>query len=172
VLRESPGGALNLSARRRQPSRMIGPASHPNWPQFMMAHPARPSANAKSADLVLCDRLGRAPSDPDKPADVKGRRRGWTAFPTVATRSSSDAGRAEARGGAKSELDAPMRQPADGGGNRSLAPRRPPRAVVGRMVESVSVLYGPARCRQGREPGRVIGPSRAAQAAIRAASAI
>jgi TPR repeat protein len=29
-------------------------------------------AHAQSADLVLCDRLGADPSDPDKPADVKG----------------------------------------------------------------------------------------------------
>jgi uncharacterized protein len=29
-------------------------------------------ANAQSADLVLCDRLAADPSDPDKPADVKG----------------------------------------------------------------------------------------------------
>src|SRR5262245_64646386 len=30
------------------------------------------SANAQSADLVLCDRLAADPTDPDKPADVKG----------------------------------------------------------------------------------------------------
>ena len=29
-------------------------------------------ARAQSADLVLCDRLAADPSDPDKPADVKG----------------------------------------------------------------------------------------------------
>lgn len=34
---------------------------------------AAPSpAHAQSADLVLCDRLAADPSDPDKPADVKG----------------------------------------------------------------------------------------------------
>ncbi|HXQ06417.1 MAG TPA: sel1 repeat family protein, partial [Bradyrhizobium sp.] len=34
---------------------------------------ARPTlAHAQSADLVLCDRLAADPSDPDKPADVKG----------------------------------------------------------------------------------------------------
>jgi TPR repeat protein len=34
---------------------------------------AKPSqVNAQSADLVLCDRLAADPSDPDKPADVKG----------------------------------------------------------------------------------------------------
>ena len=31
-----------------------------------------PSAHAQSADLVLCDRLAADPTDPDKPADVKG----------------------------------------------------------------------------------------------------
>jgi TPR repeat protein len=30
------------------------------------------TAHAQSADLVLCDRLAADPSDPDKPADVKG----------------------------------------------------------------------------------------------------
>jgi TPR repeat protein len=30
------------------------------------------SARAQSADLVLCDRLAADPSDPDKPADIKG----------------------------------------------------------------------------------------------------
>src|SRR5438477_1476437 len=33
---------------------------------------AAPEARAQSADLVLCDRLAADPSDPDKPADVKG----------------------------------------------------------------------------------------------------
>jgi TPR repeat protein len=32
------------------------------------------SARAQSADLVLCDRLAADPTDPDKPADVKGTR--------------------------------------------------------------------------------------------------
>jgi len=32
------------------------------------------SAHAESADLVLCDRLAADPTDPDKPADVKGAR--------------------------------------------------------------------------------------------------
>src|ERR1700747_1722328 len=30
------------------------------------------AARAQSADLVLCDRIAADPSDPDKPADVKG----------------------------------------------------------------------------------------------------
>jgi len=31
-----------------------------------------PAVHAQSADLVLCDRIAADPSDPDKPADVKG----------------------------------------------------------------------------------------------------
>jgi TPR repeat protein len=39
----------------------------------VMAALAAPAlAHAQSADLVLCDRLAADPSDPDKPADVKG----------------------------------------------------------------------------------------------------
>jgi uncharacterized protein len=34
--------------------------------------PLREAARAQSADLVLCDRLAADPTDPDKPADVKG----------------------------------------------------------------------------------------------------
>ena len=34
--------------------------------------PAISAARAQSADLVLCDRLAADPTDPDKPADVKG----------------------------------------------------------------------------------------------------
>ena len=34
--------------------------------------PLHSSAHAQSADLVLCDRLAADPTDPDKPADVKG----------------------------------------------------------------------------------------------------
>ncbi|OAF05383.1 hypothetical protein AYJ54_00280 [Bradyrhizobium centrolobii] len=37
---------------------------------FTLAVPL--SVHAQSADLVLCDRLAADPSDPDKPADVKG----------------------------------------------------------------------------------------------------
>jgi hypothetical protein len=33
---------------------------------------AQSPARAQSADLVLCDRLAADPTDPDKPADVKG----------------------------------------------------------------------------------------------------
>jgi uncharacterized protein len=38
---------------------------------FVLAF-APDAAQAQSADLVLCDRLAADPSDPDKPADVKG----------------------------------------------------------------------------------------------------
>ena len=38
----------------------------------MVAGGLCPSANAQSADLVLCDRIAADPADPDKPADVKG----------------------------------------------------------------------------------------------------
>jgi TPR repeat protein len=36
--------------------------------------PVHSPAHAQSADLVLCDRLAADPTDPDKPADVKGTR--------------------------------------------------------------------------------------------------
>ena len=36
--------------------------------------PLHAPAHAQSADLVLCDRLAADPTDPDKPADVKGTR--------------------------------------------------------------------------------------------------
>src|SRR6478672_10854265 len=39
---------------------------------LMVAGGFCPSANAQSADLVLCDRIAADPADPDKPADVKG----------------------------------------------------------------------------------------------------
>jgi TPR repeat protein len=39
---------------------------------ILLALAAPVAAQAQSADLVLCDRLAADPSDPDKPADVKG----------------------------------------------------------------------------------------------------
>lgn len=39
---------------------------------IVLALAAPLSAQAQSADLVLCDRVAADPSDPDKPADVKG----------------------------------------------------------------------------------------------------
>lgn len=38
----------------------------------VLAAAAHSPAHAQSADLVLCDRLAADPTDPDKPADVKG----------------------------------------------------------------------------------------------------
>jgi TPR repeat protein len=38
----------------------------------LLALPLHMSAYAQSADLVLCDRIAADPTDPDKPADVKG----------------------------------------------------------------------------------------------------
>src|SRR6476646_886736 len=38
----------------------------------LIAISASPPGRAQSADLVLCDRIAADPSDPDKPADVKG----------------------------------------------------------------------------------------------------
>jgi len=39
---------------------------------MLLALAAPVAAHAQSADLVLCDRVAADPSDPDKPADVKG----------------------------------------------------------------------------------------------------
>lgn len=39
---------------------------------ILVALAAPAAAHAQSADLVLCDRVAADPSDPDKPADVKG----------------------------------------------------------------------------------------------------
>jgi uncharacterized protein len=39
---------------------------------FLMVASPLSSAHAQSADLVLCDRVAADPTDPDKPADVKG----------------------------------------------------------------------------------------------------
>jgi uncharacterized protein len=38
----------------------------------LVVGPLHSSAQAQSADLVLCDRVAADPADPDKPADVKG----------------------------------------------------------------------------------------------------
>jgi hypothetical protein len=61
---------LNLPARRRNliamsMSRHIACAA-----LFALFTPVL--AHAQSADLVLCDRVAADPTDPDKPADVKG----------------------------------------------------------------------------------------------------
>ena len=38
----------------------------------LVALASAPAAHAQSADLVLCDRIAADPTDPDKPADLKG----------------------------------------------------------------------------------------------------
>ena len=63
-------GALNLPALRRNL-----PVMRKQFYQLaIIAFAAAPPllAHAQSADLVLCDRVAADPSDPDKPADVKG----------------------------------------------------------------------------------------------------
>jgi uncharacterized protein len=101
---------------------------------------ANPSpVNAQSADLVLCDRLAADPSDPDKPADVKGT--SDVAPSDVATaikycrvaggssrRALYQLGRAYAAGGQMSEAIAAWRKAADKGSSSA-------------MVE-LGVLYG------------------------------
>jgi TPR repeat protein len=101
---------------------------------------ANPSpVNAQSADLVLCDRLAADPSDPDKPADVKGA--SDVAPSDVATaikycriaggssrRALYQLGRAYAAGGQMSDAIAAWRKAADKGSSSA-------------MVE-LGVLYG------------------------------
>src|SRR5260370_11268105 len=96
-------------------------------------------ARAQSADLVLCDRLAADPSDPDKPAEVKGtsdvaRSDVATAIKCcrIAANSSRRAlyqlGRAYAAGGQMPEAIAAWRKAADKGSSSA-------------MVE-LGVLYG------------------------------
>src|SRR5262249_37375987 len=63
--------ALNLPAPRRT-LRYMRRAIQQIMLCAAMTLAALALAHAQSADLVLCDRLAAAPSDPDKPADVKG----------------------------------------------------------------------------------------------------
>src|ERR1700759_947569 len=62
-------GALNLPAHRRNLVAMR-PLEFGCAVLLAIAVPAL--AHAQSADLVLCDRIAADPSDPDKPADVRG----------------------------------------------------------------------------------------------------
>src|SRR5215217_5000920 len=66
----NPAWSLEFARAPKQPAPMK------NWLlclAFGMAVTFAPAtAQAQSADLVLCDRLAADPSDPDKPADVKG----------------------------------------------------------------------------------------------------
>ena len=101
---------------------------------------ANPSpVNAQSADLVLCDRLAADPSDPDKPADVKGTSDVAPSdvataikYCRIAANSSRRAlyqlGRAYAAGGQMGEAIAAWRKAADKGSSSA-------------MVE-LGVLYG------------------------------
>ena len=101
---------------------------------------ANPSpVNAQSADLVLCDRLAADPSDPDKPADVKGTPDVAPSdvataikYCRIAANSSRRAlyqlGRAYAAGGQMGEAIAAWRKAADKGSSSA-------------MVE-LGVLYG------------------------------
>jgi TPR repeat protein len=65
-----PGWSLEFARASTQPAVMR------KWLRsfaFGIALTVAPTlAHAQSADLVLCDRLAADPSDPDKPADVKG----------------------------------------------------------------------------------------------------
>jgi TPR repeat protein len=59
-----------LRARSSAPTGRIALSAIAIAAAISLAKP--PSIRAQSADLVLCDRLAADPSDPDKPADVKG----------------------------------------------------------------------------------------------------
>src|SRR5690242_5710539 len=96
-------------------------------------------AQAQSADLVLCDRLAADPSDPDKPADVKGVNEVAASdiataikYCGVAAKSSRRAmyqlGRAHAAAGRQTEAMTAWRKAADKGSTSA-------------MVE-LGVLYG------------------------------
>jgi uncharacterized protein len=88
-------------------------------------------AHAQSADLVLCDRLAADPSDPDKPADVKGVNEVAASdvatavkYCAVAAKSSRRAmyqlGRAHAAGGRMTEAIATWRKAADKGSTSAM----------------------------------------------------
>ena len=62
---------MNLPARRSNLSPMMRRFCRPGLIAIAIAA-APVVAHGQSADLVLCDRVAADPSDPDKPADVKG----------------------------------------------------------------------------------------------------
>src|SRR5262249_40748462 len=72
--------SLKLSAQPQNAHPMTWSAAIKRFPMAVIGAlsltlplPANmPAARAQSADLVLCDRIAADPSDPDKPADVKG----------------------------------------------------------------------------------------------------
>ncbi len=84
------------------------------------------SAHAQSADAVLCDRLAADPSDPDKPADVKGVPEIAQADIATAIKfckkisASSQLGRAYAAGQQTSEALAAWRKAADKGSTSAM----------------------------------------------------
>jgi TPR repeat protein len=61
---------LNLPARRR--NLIVMKLSHSIAFVVVVAICAPALAHAQSADLVLCDRIAADPTDPDKPADLRG----------------------------------------------------------------------------------------------------
>ena len=71
ALRESPGWSLEFARAPTQRAAMMKPIFI-GAVAAMAALAAPTLAHAQSADLVLCDRLAADPSDPDRPADVKG----------------------------------------------------------------------------------------------------
>jgi uncharacterized protein len=62
---------LNLTLRRRNLECMMK-SVHSLLLLLIAIMPMPRAALAQSADLVLCDRIAADPSDPDKPADIKG----------------------------------------------------------------------------------------------------
>lgn len=97
----------------------------------LLALVAATPAHSQSADLVLCDRLAADPSDPDKPADVKGVREidksdiaTAIKFCRVASASSRRAmfelGRAYAANGQSAEAAAAYRKAADKGSTAAM----------------------------------------------------
>src|SRR5262249_6499251 len=67
----SRAGALNLPTLRRN-LRCMRRLLHQISLAVVAVLAAPMLAHTQSADLVLCDRLAADPSDPDKPAEVKG----------------------------------------------------------------------------------------------------
>src|SRR5256885_15775243 len=125
-----------------------------------LAKPSR--VNAQSADLVLCDRLAADPSDPDRPADVKGTSdvapsdvataiKYCRIAPNSSRRALYQLGRAYAASGQMGEAIAAWRKAADKGSSSA-------------MVE-LGVLYGHrlrrcARRSAGAQTVRARGASR------------
>jgi uncharacterized protein len=71
VLETPAWSSLEFAERATQPAVMMKRVCVAAFVAVFLAL-APASARAQSADLVLCDRLAADPTDPDKPADVKG----------------------------------------------------------------------------------------------------